>query len=171
MKRPATMKKEAKVRQTKEKESKEKESKEKDVKGFGPIKKDLLKIRETILKDIGDNIKTERSAHDREVGDFYDEVDIEKDRQMIYTLGERERSKLNEINNALEKISDGSYGICEECGGEINKKRLKIIPFAKYCVNCQSEMEKRNQYAIEENLEENLIYKDISITDMEGSDE
>ncbi|MEI6125360.1 MAG: TraR/DksA family transcriptional regulator, partial [Pseudomonadota bacterium] len=72
---------------------------------------------------------------------------------------------------ALEKLEDGSYGICEECGEEINKKRLKVLPFAKYCVNCQSDIEKRNQYSAEENSDENLIYKDISMTDIESSDD
>ncbi|MEI6127645.1 MAG: TraR/DksA family transcriptional regulator, partial [Pseudomonadota bacterium] len=68
------------------------------MKGMESNKKDLLKLRESILKDIGHNIKTERNAPEREVGDFYDEVDVEKDRQMVYTLGERERTKLNNIN-------------------------------------------------------------------------
>jgi len=140
------------------------------MKGFASVKKELLKLREDILQGIGENIKTERSVPEREVGDFYDDVDIEKDRQMMYTLGERERAKLNAIDSALEKIKDGSYGTCEECGSEINKKRLKILPFARYCVACQSEIEKRNQFASEE-VEENLIYKDISVGDTESSDE
>jgi len=140
------------------------------MKGYESIRKNLLKLRETLLKDIGTNLKTERNPGDREVGDFYDDVDIEKDRQMVYTLGERERAKLNAINAALEKIEDCTYGECEECGEEINKKRLKIIPFAKYCINCQSEIEKRAVYT-EEPAEDNLMYKDVSMSDMESGDE
>ncbi|MCX5901501.1 MAG: TraR/DksA family transcriptional regulator [Proteobacteria bacterium] len=140
------------------------------MKGYEIIRKDLLKLRESLLKDIGTNLKTERNPGDREVGDFYDDVDIEKDRQMVYTLGERERAKLNAINSALEKIEDGTYGECEECGEEINKKRLKIIPFAKFCINCQSDHEKRAVYT-EEPAEDNLLYKDISMSDLEGGDE
>jgi DnaK suppressor protein len=140
------------------------------MKGYETLRKDLFKLRETILKDIGTNLKTERNPGDREVGDFYDDVDIEKDRQMVYTLGERERSKLNAINTAIEKIEDGTYGECEECGCEINKKRLKIIPFTRYCVHCQEEIEKRAIFT-EEPAEDNLMYKDISISDMDGGDE
>jgi DnaK suppressor protein len=140
------------------------------MKGYETLRKDLFKLRETILKDMGANLKTERNPGDREVGDFYDDVDIEKDRQMVYTLGERERAKLNAINTAIEKIEDGTYGECEECGCEISKKRLKIIPFAKYCVNCQEEIEKRAIYT-EEPVEDNLLYKDITISDMDGGDE
>ena len=139
-------------------------------KKMSPIEKELVRLREEILAGIDGNIKTERNASDREVGDFYDDVDIEKDRQMVYMLGERERAKLNAIEAALEKIKNGTYGLCEECGAEINKKRLKILPFARYCIACQEEIEKRAKYATEE-LEENLIYKDISLTDLDSGDE
>lgn len=140
------------------------------MKGFETIRKDLVKLRDNLLKNMGANLKAERNPGDREVGDFYDDVDIEKDRQMVYTLGERERVKLNAINTALEKMEDGTYGLCEDCGEAINKKRLKIIPFARFCINCQSEHEKRDIYS-EEPLEDNLMYKDISMSDMENSDE
>ncbi len=137
---------------------------------ISPIEKELLKLRETILSGKSANIKTDRDTGDRDVGDFYDDVDIEKDRQLTYTLGERERAKLNAIDAALEKIKDGSYGLCEECGAEINKKRLKILPFARYCVACQSEMEKRMKFSSEES-EENLLYKDISVGDIDTGEE
>jgi DnaK suppressor protein len=54
------------------------------------------------------------------------------------------RNGLNKKNvlNALRKIDDGSYGICEECEEEIPIKRLKAIPDARYCITCQAEMEK-----------------------------
>ena len=46
-----------------------------------------------------------------------------------------------QIDTALDKIRDGSYGICEECSGEIDEKRLRILPFARYCVDCQEMFE------------------------------
>lgn len=134
-----------------------------------PALKELLKLREEILAGIGMNIKTERGISDREVGDFYDDVDVEKVRQLTYTLGERERAKLNAIESAIEKVKDGTYGLCEECGAEINKKRLKILPFARYCIACQSDLERRNKFAVEE-TEENLLYKDITVGDIESDE-
>jgi len=134
------------------------------------LKKNLLKMREEILKEIDQNVRSGRNIPERDVGDFYDDVDIEKGRQMIHLLGERERQKLNAIDNALEKIADGEYGFCEECGEEINKKRLKVIPFAKYCIRCQSEMERRST-RLQESMEDKLIYKDVSISDVDTSDE
>jgi len=158
--------------QPKEKQPKAQPKDLKAAKGenLGAFKKDLLTLREELLQDIGQNLKTARSAPEREVGDFYDDVDLEKDRQMLHLLNERERTKLNDIDDAIEKIRDGTYGTCEECGEEINKKRLKIIPFARYCVKCQADIERRLAF-VPETGDEQMIYKDISMNDMEGGEE
>jgi len=140
------------------------------MKGMAAVKKELMALREELLKGIGENLKSARSAPERDVGDFYDDVDVEKDRQMSLMLNERERAKLNAIDEALEKIKDKSYGTCEECGEDINKKRLKIIPFARFCIKCQSEMERQAVFT-QEAAEEKMIYKDVSINDIESSEE
>lgn len=44
--------------------------------------------------------------------------------------------KLKDINSALEKIEKGGYGICEKCGKELEKERLKAIPEARFCQSC-----------------------------------
>ena len=64
--------------------------------------------------------------------------------EMDYILHRMYRKGLNKENvlNALKKIEDGSYGICEECEEEIPIKRLKAIPDARYCISCQAEIEK-----------------------------
>ncbi len=49
---------------------------------------------------------------------------------------------LHEIDEALEKISRGEYGICELCGKEIESDRLDIKPYAKYCIECQRKVER-----------------------------
>jgi RNA polymerase-binding transcription factor DksA len=69
------------------------------------------------------------------------------------------------IDEALDKILDGTYGECEECGDEIGAGRLKAMPLAKLCISCQSEVEKEraqqrfaeegsNQHRIIEEAEE-----------------
>jgi DnaK suppressor protein len=54
-----------------------------------------------------------------------------------------QRAVMQQIDNALDKISIGSYGICEECLAEIDEKRLKILPFATHCKDCQELLEER----------------------------
>jgi DnaK suppressor protein len=49
----------------------------------------------------------------------------------------RENQELQEIEGALARIRDGSYGICIDCGGEISRARLKADPRAKHCLACQ----------------------------------
>ena len=50
-----------------------------------------------------------------------------------------------DINHALDKIEQGTYGQCEECGTDIPVKRLKALPFARLCVSCKEEDEQQNQ--------------------------
>jgi DnaK suppressor protein len=63
--------------------------------------------------------------------------------EMDYTVNKIYRDGLNKDNilNALKKIDDGDYGICEACEEKIPIKRLKAIPDARYCITCQSEFE------------------------------
>jgi DnaK suppressor protein len=49
--------------------------------------------------------------------------------------------RLDLIEAALEKIADGTYGLCDECGGRIPKARLEVIPDTPYCVKCASKIE------------------------------
>jgi DnaK suppressor protein len=53
-----------------------------------------------------------------------------------------EKDALNQIDAAIERIGDGSYGQCETCGGKIPKPRLEAIPYAAQCVRCASRQEK-----------------------------
>jgi len=53
-----------------------------------------------------------------------------------------ESSWLNDVTDALRRLSDGSYGICESCEGEIPVKRLEVYPSARYCVRCQESFER-----------------------------
>ena len=65
------------------------------------------------------------------------------DREFSYTLASNERDLIYLIDEALSKIDSGTYGVCERCNKKILKKRLKTIPYARYCLACQEEEEKR----------------------------
>ena len=60
-------------------------------------------------------------------------------------LLEREQEKLKALNLALKRVFDKTYGICEICGCYIPEPRLKILPYAKYCIECKSSEEKKNR--------------------------
>jgi DnaK suppressor protein len=70
-----------------------------------------------------------------------DRASLETDRNFTLRIRDRERKLILKIREALERIEDGTYGICENCGGEINEKRLIARPVTTMCIDCKSRME------------------------------
>jgi DnaK suppressor protein len=64
------------------------------------------------------------------------------EQEFTLSLMETEESTLDAIERALERLEEGAYGLCEECGCKIPKARLNAIPFAPMCVKCQSRSER-----------------------------
>lgn len=56
-----------------------------------------------------------------------------------------ESNWLNEVTDALRRVQDGTYGVCENCEKDIPKKRLEVFPSARFCVQCQEQFEKENR--------------------------
>ena len=134
------------------------------------VKEMLLKTREELLSDIAENMRIESDSLKSEIGDFYDLANDENGRQFLLLLCNRDRIKLQEIQEALKKIDEGTYGFCEECGSKISKKRLKIIPFARLCVNCKSESEKLEggkKKSNEDSFYKGLIYSNAAEVEMD----
>lgn len=111
-----------------------------------PFKKEmtqkLLDAKEKILQEVSQKVKSESNVLKHEIGDIYDIASIERERELTLMLGDRDRDKLSEIEDALERIKDTSYGGCEECGEPIAEDRLRALPFTRVCVECQSKNER-----------------------------
>lgn len=111
-----------------------------------PFKKEmtqkLLEAKEKILQEVSQKVKSESNVLKHEIGDIYDIASIERERELTLMLGDRDRDKLSEIDDALERIKDTSYGGCEECGEPIAEDRLRALPFTRVCVECQSKNER-----------------------------
>jgi len=88
--------------------------------------------------------EAEQLAEEMEPGDIqFDEesgeggtMNVERERDLA--LSAQAQAAVDEIDKALEKIADGSYGYCEQCGQPIPKARLKALPYASLCVACKS---------------------------------
>lgn len=74
--------------------------------------------------------------------DFLDQAASDRDRGMIERIRSRESRLIMKIEDALARIEDGTYGICERCGEEIGMARLKARPVAIYCIECKTALEK-----------------------------
>jgi DnaK suppressor protein len=72
-----------------------------------------------------------------------DRAAMESDRTLVLRMRDRERKLLGKIDEAFERIDDGSYGRCEECDGEIGIERLKARPVTTFCIGCKSAQEAR----------------------------
>jgi RNA polymerase-binding transcription factor DksA len=65
------------------------------------------------------------------------------EQEFTLSLMETEETALEQIESALERIEEGTYGVCLDCGGKIPKTRLNAIPFTPFCVKCASKLEDR----------------------------
>ena len=127
----------------------------------------LEKIKEDTLREISKSVKngTDAIATNEPGGDIYDQASSERDRELGLLLGDREREKLHSIDEALLRIDEDEYGICEECDEDIPLGRLKAMPFTRHCVKCKSDLEKLQ--AQTKRFEEDRAYREIPL----GSEE
>lgn len=132
---------------------------------WGEIRHLLLNLKEQTLLEIKRSIKkgSETTVGDEPTGDIYDQASSERDRELGLLLNDRERQKLHNIDEALLRIAEDEYGICEECDEDIPPGRLKVLPFTRHCVRCKSELEKIQ--AQTRHLEENRAYREIPAGD------
>jgi DnaK suppressor protein len=123
----------------------------------------LLQMKEDTLREINKSLKNgaDTTLISEPSGDIYDQASSERDRELGLLLGDREREKVHAIDEALLRIEENEYGICEECEEEIPLGRLKAMPFARHCVKCKSDLEKLQ--AQTKRFEEERAYREIPL--------
>jgi len=139
----------------------------KQLKKWNEISEILHKLKDDTLREIHKTLKsgTDTLTIGEPSGDIYDQASSERDRELGLLLGDRDREKLHAIDEALLRINEGEYGVCEECEEEIPLGRLKAMPFARHCVKCKSDLEKLQ--AQTRRFEEDRAYREIPL----GSEE
>lgn len=103
------------------------------------IEKHLLEMREEVQKRI--RTKKEHEMPETEVGDEADVASQSLDKEVLFELNGNAQALLDQIESALRRISKGIYGTCEYCRCQIPKKRILALPFARYCIRCQTSNE------------------------------
>ncbi|MEX2138563.1 MAG: TraR/DksA family transcriptional regulator [Pirellulales bacterium] len=101
------------------------------------LRGDVTQLAEAALKGNGDGGDMSRMPiHMADIGsDNFEQ-------EFTLSLMENDEGTLGAIEHALERIEDGAYGDCEECGNKIPKLRLEAIPYAALCVKCASKLGK-----------------------------
>ena len=113
----------------------------------------LLALKDTLLDSMTgvarDNLRTGNDAHEASAHGLHqaDAGSDAYDRDFALSLLSQEQDALFEIDEALKRIAKGSYGTCEMSGKQIPKARLEARPFARFTVECQNEIEKKNRYS------------------------
>ncbi|HZR83861.1 MAG TPA: RNA polymerase-binding protein DksA [Candidatus Binatia bacterium] len=104
-----------------------------------------LLLRRTEL--LGEAERTAQGMGD-EIDGFPDPTDrgsLESERNLVLRIRDRERKLLSKIDEALGRIDDGSFGLCEECGEPIGIERLKARPVTTLCIECKADQEERER--------------------------
>ncbi len=99
----------------------------------------IAMLRELAISRTQRDASGDISAFTSHPADISNESD---EREKVASLITRESEILKELDAALERIKDATYGKCDICGGEIPPARLRALPFATLCVKCQTEAEK-----------------------------
>ncbi|MDD4894025.1 MAG: TraR/DksA family transcriptional regulator [Candidatus Omnitrophica bacterium] len=115
------------------------------------FKKLILKMKDKILAEIKhiseDTLKKSQKDASGDISGYtYHMADVASDtydREFSMGIASDERQSLYELDDAIKKIEEGTFGICEECKSAITKSRLKVVPFARLCIKCQEKREKK----------------------------
>jgi DnaK suppressor protein len=118
---------------------------QKSRKDLGPIEEKLREERDHLLRQIAE--LEARQSGGGENGEAYDDegepetATYERERDL--SLLENARDLLDNVDRALDKMSKGTYGVCESCGKSIEAARLRALPYATLCISCKREEERR----------------------------
>jgi DnaK suppressor protein len=115
---------------------------QKDLKRY----KKMLEDSKTALLESAKKTLVEESSFDTDdLPDEIDQASSEYAQSMVFRLRDREKFLLQKIEKALQRIEDGSFGICERCEEDISPKRLEARPVTTLCIRCKEEQEKKER--------------------------
>ncbi len=108
------------------------------------VHKVLIEQKREILKKIGGK----KDKLDKQGGDFIDIATDSLEHELNYIFEERDRGRLQNIEQALKRIKNDTYGECDECGEDIELERLLALPFTRLCLDCKSKQERQKKLRI-----------------------
>jgi DnaK suppressor protein len=121
--------------------------------GMNLSKENLEYFRGILQRQLDELVKGAERTVDEMTGaegkasfpDPADRASMESDRNFELRIRDRERKLISKIRGALEKIDDGTFGICEVCGEPIDFKRLEARPVTNHCIDCKTDEEEEEK--------------------------
>ena len=123
----------------------------------------LLDMRGQLVRNVQAELHEGREQSKDEGMDTYDLASDARDREINFILTDREREKLQAIDEALARVEEGTYGVCESCESDIAEGRLEALPFTRLCINCQADREKEAR--LNKRFEEDRTYRRLTTGD------
>ncbi len=111
-------------------------------KELAEIKAHLVQMRDEVLAESERAYAASQSLGKDGVPDIGDMSSNSYHQEVLMHLSETQRSRVRDIDAALERIDKGVYGLCIRCEEEIPARRMEVRPFSRYCVDCKAEVEK-----------------------------
>jgi DnaK suppressor protein len=108
------------------------------------LKTILLQRKESLSQNIHNSIDSIDQLKNQDINDDLDYADFVSDSFTEGMIANHQLDELKQIEEALKKIKEGTYGICDMCGINIPIGRLKAKPFAKFCTECRTVFEQEN---------------------------
>lgn len=117
----------------------------KETKKYEEIKKELEKQKSALLAEAGIILGGGLNPGSENYSDLGDQATAVADQNFLLRIKEREQKLLKKIDEALERIAAGTFGICENCGNEISSKRLLARPVTTLCIECKTRQEQEEK--------------------------
>jgi DnaK suppressor protein len=105
------------------------------------FKKRLEARQHDLRRLVSRNVQDGRAADEQAAQDIADKAANSYTKEFLFHQSNNDRQLLQLVEEALNRIREGSYGECVNCGNELNAKRLEAVPWTRYCINCQEKVE------------------------------
>jgi DnaK suppressor protein len=116
------------------------------------IRNELVVMRDDILKTV-----RKQGISDVDNGDSVDQASQSIEKELMFELSDNERTTLDMVEAAIRKIDNGTYGVCEATQKAITRARLEAIPYARYSIAYQNQLEQKVTEAQEPGLDFSVI--------------
>ena len=114
-----------------------------DKKKLDTFKKRLEERQQALRKMVSRTEEDGRIAdQDAAAADIADRAASSYTKEFLFSQSNNDRQLLQMVESALQRLREGSFGECVNCGNEINPKRLEAVPWTRYCIECQEKLEK-----------------------------
>lgn len=108
------------------------------LKGFRQM---LLQKKQAILETYNKNKEYGKTADEEGAQDLADKAASSYTKEFLFSLSNSERETINLVEEALGRIERRSFGVCVSCEGDVERKRLDAVPWARHCISCQEKQE------------------------------